>query len=271
MMLATKTAQLTLHVDGYRPKTRHRPHQHDELHLSLVLSGCVAETVGRDTEWAQPLSVVAKDAGVRHGNDFGPDGARMARLTLESGTIAALVDDPVRADAWRWVRGASVARPYLNLVRRSQGGAGTFAADDPDMLDLLAGMTARRAAATRGSPPAWLTQVMEELRKQWHPGMSVCDVARRAGVHPVYLARCVRRWFGIGVAEELRRLRMQSAAAALATTGDTVCCIAHAHGFADEAHLCREFRCAAGTTPGRYRSLVGSLDYTWRGRRAAGN
>ena len=260
---------LTLHADGYRPGTRHRPHQHDELHLSMVLSGCVAETVGRDTELAQPLSVVAKDAGVRHGNDFGPDGARMARLTLESGTIAALVDDPARADAWRWARGASVARPYLSLVRRSQGGESTFDADDPDMLDLLAGITARRAAATRGSPPVWLTQVMEELRTQWHPGMSVRDVARRAGMHPVYFARCVRRWFGTGVAEELRRLRMQSAAAALAASGDTVCCIAHAHGFADEAHLCREFRCAAGITPGRYRSLVGSLDYTWRGRRAA--
>ncbi len=261
-------ATLTLHTDGYRPGTRHRPHQHDELHLSLVLSGWVAETVGRDTEWAQPLSVVAKDAGVRHANDFGPGGARLARLTLESGTIAALVEDPARADAWRWVRSASVARPYLNLVRRSQGGTCTVDADDPDMLDLLAGMTARRATTTRGSSPAWLTQVMEELRKQWHPGMSVRDVARRAGVHPVYFARCVRRWFGTGVAEELRRLRMQSAAAALATSDDTVCCIAHAHGFADEAHLCREFRCATGTTPGRYRSLVASLDYTWRGWRA---
>lgn len=269
MTSARRTAQLTLHADGYRPGTRHRPHQHDELHLSLVLSGYVAETVGRDTEWAQPLSVVAKDAGVRHGNDFGPDGARMARLTLESGTISALVDDPARADAWRWVRGASVARPYLSLVRRSQGGTRTFDADDPDMLDLLAGMTARRAAATRGSPPEWLMQVMEELRKQWRPVMSVRDVARRAGVHPVYFARCVRRWFGTGVAEELRRLRIQSAAAALSTAGGTVCCIAHSHGFADEAHLCREFRCAAGTTPGRYRSLVASLDYAWRGRRAA--
>ncbi|HEY7567149.1 MAG TPA: AraC family transcriptional regulator [Gemmatimonadaceae bacterium] len=261
-------AQLTLHTDGYLPGTRHRAHQHDELHLSLVLSGCVAETVGCDTEWAHPLSVVAKDAGVRHANDFGPDGARMARLTLEAGTIAALVDERARADAWRWVRGAAVARPYLSLVMRSQSGTCSFAADDPDMLDLLAGMTARRAPATRGSPPAWLTQVMEELRKQWHPGMSVRDVARRAGVHPVYLARCVRRWFGTGVAEELRRLRLQAAAAALATSEDTVCSIAHAHGFADEAHLCRELRCAAGTTPGRYRSLVGSLDYTWRGRRA---
>lgn len=259
-------ATLTFHTDGYRPGTRHPPHQHDELHLSIVLSGRVGETVGRESEWARPLSVVAKDAGVRHANDFGSAGARMARLTLKSGTIAALIEDSSRADAWRWVRGPSVARPYLNLVRRSGGGTCTFQSDDPDILDLLAGMTARRAPTSQETPPAWLARAVEELRQNWHPRMTVSDVARRAGVHPVYFARCVRRWYGTGVAEELRRLRVESAAAALASTNDTVCCIAHSHGFADEAHLCREFRCAAGTTPARYRNLVGTLDYTWRGR-----
>ncbi|HEV8362241.1 MAG TPA: AraC family transcriptional regulator [Gemmatimonadaceae bacterium] len=259
-------AILTFHADGYRPGTRHLPHQHDELHLSLVLSGRVSETVGRVTEWAQPLSVVAKDAGVRHANDFGPGGARMARLTLKAGTIAALVEDPSRAAAWRWTGSAAVARPYLNLVRRSAGTGHTFAGDDPDLVDLLAGVTARRLPEAHGSPPAWLAQTMDALRNDWHPRLSVGDVARRAGVHPVYLARCVRRWYGTGVAEELRRLRVQSAAAALAASCETVSSVAHFHGFADEAHLCREFRRASGTTPARYRNLINRVAYTWRGR-----
>ena len=260
------TATLTLHADGYRPGTRHPPHQHDELHLSIVLSGRVGETVGRQTEWARPLCVVAKDAGVRHANDFGSAGARMARLTLHSGTIADLIEDSSRADAWRWVHGPCVARPYLNLVRRWADGTCTFQSDDPDILDLLAGLTARRTPASQGAPPAWLARAVEDLRQNWRPRITVSDVARRAGVHPVYFARCVRRWYGTGVAEELRRLRVQSTAAALASTTDTVSCIAHSHGFADEAHLCREFRSAAGTTPGRYRNLVSTLGYTWRGR-----
>ena len=260
-------ALLTLHADGYRPDTRHPPHQHDELHLSLVLSGRVSETVGRVTEWAQPLSVVAKDAGVRHANDFGPGGARMVRLTLKAGTIAALVEDPTRADAWRWTRNAAVARPYLNLVRRSAGRPCTFPSNDADIVDLLAGVTARRVPRANGCPPEWLVRTVEELRNDWQPHVTVCDVARRAGVHPVYLARCVRRWYGTGVAEELRRLRVQSAAAALVESCETVSSIAHLQGFADEAHLCREFRRASGTTPARYRDLINSVDYTWRGRR----
>lgn len=258
-------ATLTFHADAYPAGTRHSAHQHDELHLSLVLSGRVAETVASVTEWAGPLSVVAKDAGVVHANAFGPAGAKMARLTLPSGTIGALIDDPTRSTEWRWTHDAAVAGPYVQLVRRANSTSCTFDAYDPDLLDLLAALTAHPARPAR-KPPTWLVQVMEELRTDWHPGRSVADVARRAGVHPVYLARCVRRWYSTRVAEELRRLRLQSAATAIAERRVTLSDIAHSRGFADEPHLCREFRRAAGITPGRYRALVGSLCYTSSGR-----
>ena len=259
------TITLSFHADAYQAGTRHPPHSHDALHLSLVLGGRVAETVGSVTEYAGALSVVAKDAGVIHANDFGIAGAKLARLILPSGTIGALVDRPSRAPDWKWTHDARVANPFLRLVHRAKGGAHSFDADDPDLLDLLAAFTARPAPLTRGRPPAWLEQTMLELRASWHPGITVADVARRAGVHPVYLARTVRRWFGTGVGEEIRRLRIRSAAALIAENGATVSTVAHSRGFADEPHLCREFRRTVGTTPGRYRRLVRDLDYQ-RGR-----
>ena len=102
---------------------------------------------------------------------------------------------------------------------------------------------------------------MESMRAEWHPALSVADVARRAGVHPVYLARCVRRWYGVGLGEELRRIRLNAAAQALAGSEETVSRIAHAHGFADESHLSREFARATGSTPGRFRRLVRTLAF----------
>ena len=261
------TITLSFHADAYQAGTRHPPHSHDALHLSLVLGGRVAETVGSVTEYAGAVSVVAKDAGVIHANDFGIAGAKLARLILPSGTIGALVDRPSRAPDWKWTHDARVANPFLRLVHRAKGGAHSFDADDPDLLDLLAAFTARPAPLTRGRPPSWLEQTMLELRASWHPGVSVADVARRAGVHPVYLARCVRRWFGTGVGEEIRRLRIRSAAALIAENGATVSTVAHSRGFADEPHLCREFRRTVGTTPGRYRTLLRDLDYNERSQR----
>lgn len=255
------TTALSFHADSYRAGTRHAPHQHDELHLSLVLSGSLAETVGGITQYAGAFSVVAKDSGVVHADNFGPGEVRLARLILPSGTIGELIDDPSRGSGWRWTHDAVIANPFLRLVRRAKTGISSFDIDDPDLLDLLAAFTARRAPATKGRPPVWLEETMTELQASWHSGLTVAQIARRAGVHPVYLARSVRRWFGTSVSEELRKLRLRSAAGAMTRTGESISRIAHSAGFADEPHLCREFLRATGITPGRYRRLVGDIDY----------
>jgi AraC family transcriptional regulator len=243
-------------ADMYAPDTRHHPHQHDELHFSLVLKGVVAETVGGTTEVATALSVVGKDAGVVHANDFGRGGATLARLTLDRGTIGDLIDDPSRSPGWRWTHDPRVAGPFLRLVRRANGQRVDYGPSDPDVVDLLAAFTARPATATRGTAPAWLVQVMREIREGWQPCLTVPSVARRAGVHPVYLARCVRRWFGTGLGEELRRQRLRAAAAHIAATRLTISDVAHAGGYSDEPHLNREFSAVTGISPGRFRAMV---------------
>jgi AraC family transcriptional regulator len=254
------TATLAFDATVYRAGTRHRPHQHDELHMSVVLSGSVAETVRGVTEYAEPLSVVVKEAGVVHADEFGPSGARIARLVLCGGTVAAIIDDPRRGSAWGWTHNGPAPRAFVRLLCRANSGARTFSADDADVVDLLAALTARRSTSS-GTPPAWLAQTMEEVRHSWHPALTVSAVARRAGVHPVYLARCVRRWYGTSVAQELRRLRVRSAVQTIVESDSTVSNVAHELGYADEPHLCREFKGALGLTPGRYRALLGKLLY----------
>lgn len=255
------TLTLSFVADAYGAGTRHPMHEHDSLHMSIVLGGRLSERVGSSIEYAGALSVVAKDAGVAHANEFGNGGAQIARLGLGQGSIAKLIDDPARSSGWRWTHDARVAAPFLRLVGRGSRGITGFAADDADVLDLLAAFTARPVGNPHGTPPAWLSQTLTELRETWHPRIAVGDVARRAGVHPVYLARALRRWFGTGVGEELRRLRFKSAAAAVAAGAGTISSVAHSNGYADEAHLCREFRRAVGTTPGRYRSLLRGLAF----------
>jgi AraC family transcriptional regulator len=264
---AGETPSLTFFADAYRAGARQRPHTHDELHLSIVLSGRIAETVGETTELSNSLSIVAKDPGVRHANDFGCAGARLARLTLPSATLGDLIDDPSRSSGWRWTHDPRVARPFLRLVRRAGGMAVAFPATDPDLIDLLAAFTAVPVTPARGRPPAWLRQVMEEIRDGWHPRLSVGHVARRAGVHPVYLARCVRRWFSTGLGEELRRQRLRAAAARIASTLHTISDVAHAGGYADEPHLNRDFRAATGLTPGRFRAMIIGQDFETGGER----
>jgi AraC family transcriptional regulator len=250
---------LDLAVSTYQDGTRQRPHSHDELHFSLVLSGRVSEDVGRVTEYGSPLSVVAKDSGVVHANSFDPLGCRMARISLKGGTLGALLDDMKRGQSWRWTHDARVARPFLRLVHRATLGVKSIQSDDADLVDLLAAFTARPVDSYQGAPPVWLSDTIEGLHNGWVPGTTVADIAQRAGVHPVYLARCARRWYGHGIAEEMRRVRIKAASAAIAAEEATISSIAHTMGFADEPHLCREFARTTGVAPGRYRQLLRSV------------
>jgi AraC family transcriptional regulator len=246
----------TLHTTRYTPGERHAPHWHGELQLSLVLGGALKESAGGRWETATALSVAVKDAGVVHGDEFGPAGALIARLDLPAGSLATLLDDPRRGSSWRWHHDPAVAGPFLRLVAR--GHHGTFTLDDPDIVDLLAGLSARPLAGS-SAPPPWLERLRERLDAEWVPGLSVSTVAGWAHVHPVYLARCFRRFYGQGVAEHLRWLRLRQATADLFADRQDVAAVAHEAGFADEAHFSRTFRALTSLAPSRFRKHLGRL------------
>jgi AraC family transcriptional regulator len=257
--------RLAFAADDYPAATRHAPHHHDTLQLSVVLSGHVAETVGGVTEHASALSVVCKAPGLVHADTFGDRGARLARLTLPMADLSDILDDATRASAWRWTHDPVIAAPFLRLVQHAQQQRmADFPLDHPDVLELLAGFTARATRETRGRPPQWLDHTITRLVAEWRPGLRVSDVAQRAGVHPVYLARCVRRWYGLGIGQLLRRLQLRDAIARCMDTDDPIASAAHAAGFADESHFNRAMRGATGMPPGRYRLLVRSLACTPR-------
>jgi len=251
-------ASLQLDTRSYRRDAYQGPHQDGGLQISLVMRGALAETVGRATKHGAVLSVVVKDPGVVHADLFGPEGADILRLSTRH-SLGDLIDDPARATPWTWVHDPRIAAPFLRLARRLAGVSCTVAGDDPEVTDLLAMLTARPARPT--SPPEWLVRTMDAMREEWHPSLTVADVARRAGVHPVYLARCVRRWYDVGLGEELRHIRLTAAAGALAAGRETVSRVAHRNGFADEPHFCREFSRSTGMTPGRFRRLLGTLEF----------
>ena len=251
---------LSFRAAEYAPTRRQPAHDHEGVQISIVLRGSVAETVGRATEYAGALSVVVKDRGLRHANEFGPRGATIAQLALPEGGLSELVEDSGRVVEWTWSHNLAAVTPFLRLVDRYRATAtDAFTTDDADVVDLLSAMTARREARRHELPPAWLADSVEWLRAEWHPRMTVSDVAARARVHPVYLARCIRRWYGHSLSDELRRLRLRAAAHGVSVHADDLSRVASDTGYADQAHLCRDFRKATGFSPSGFRVVVRDL------------
>jgi AraC family transcriptional regulator len=251
---------LKLAATAYGANRRQPVHTHDELQVTIVLRGSLSERVGARIEHAGPLSVVIKDPGVRHADDFGATGALTARLSAPGTTLSDLVEHPSRAPDWRWIHGGCrSARPFVRLVLRRTAGETMFAPDDDDLADLLAALSAHSCQPARGVPPAWLRNAVVHIREGWHADLRVRDVADAARVHPVYLARCLRRWYGRSGAQLLRETRFSHAAASIADSDGTAASVADATGFADEAHLCRAFSTMVGVPPGRFRRLARTL------------
>ena len=248
---------LALRLDDYASAQRQAPHRHDELHLSLVLRGTLRETVGGETVHAAPLSVVVKAPDLVHANAWGNDGARLARLSLPQATLAALSEHPGRDTAWRWYHDVQVARPFLRLVQRHQQlGTRRVAATNTDLSDLVAALTARPTPHEPSEAPRWLRDVVQRMHEGWHPSLDGHQLATEARVHPVYLARCIRRWYGVSLGSLLRHERLRRTAAMLTASGLRGSLVAQHCGYADESHMSREVKSVLGLSPRALRAVA---------------
>ena len=248
---------LSIREVTYQPGQRQRLHSHEETSITLVYRGSLQERVGKAQIWAGPLSVVVKPAGTPHSNRFGPQGASTIQLNLASkkgddgglGSSAGL-------EEWRWIHGGKVARRFLTVLVELRQGCGSPATENAS-IDLIAALEGDHPQACCGPPPAWLRRVKQQIEQTFAEGIRVRQLARQAGVHPVSLARCFRRHFGTSVTEHLRHLRVEEAARLLSSRGLAIVEVAMRCGYADQSHLCREFKSQTGLTPGLYRRLAG--------------
>jgi AraC family transcriptional regulator len=105
-------------------------------------------------------------------------------------------------------------------------------------------------------PPAWLERVKEFITVHFREQVTLAEMAREAGVHPVHLVTVFRRHMRCTPFDFLRRLRVDFAAGQLVHSETPLVEIALTAGFADQSHFCRLFKIMTGMTPTAYRELL---------------
>jgi AraC family transcriptional regulator len=238
---------LCLSVTRYASAAVLADHCHDQGSISIVVSGAVAEQVGEDEVEALAGDLVVKPPGTVHRNRFGPNGAVLISI---ANAPSSLFD----RSGWRWLRQDSLVRLALAATAAARDGD-PFGSGQEMAWQILefAGADGERRVA-RDAPP-WLATLRDEVANR--PGRpSVTRLAEKAGVHPVYLSRAFRKFYGCSVSGFVRKLRVERAADLLRGTDLNVGTIAASLDFSDQSHLCRTFRKELGVAPSIYRSLL---------------
>lgn len=237
----------------YSPRFAQAKHAHADTTVTLVLSGWLLERVGPVEELAGPRSVVVKPRDTEHANIF------LGRVrTLQIVVPDCEVSDFEQANGslarWKWRHnGFNLASftTLLRIVRSSQPERSTESA----ALDALGTLVSDGDRRDSVQPPKWLAAIRNEIDEA-SPPLNVSGLATGAGVHPVYLARQFRRWYGCSMTDYFRSLRVRHAARLIVSPTGSLARISHHAGFADHAHMCRLFREEVGVKPSELRRLV---------------
>lgn len=222
------------------------PHEHEDGHFILVLSGRYRSSARGAEEILGPGDLLWNPPGTHHQDCFSSAEGRFLSLSLPARQAQEL---GLGDEGARRLRGLT-ERQGRTLVQRAE------ALDLGDLLDteaqcltlcaLTAGEAAPEIAAQRAPP--WLRRCMERLVDESEQALRLGDLAREVGVHPVSLARAFRRHYGLSPGQLQRRSQLNRAAALL-RRGEAIGQVAAACGFADQSHFTRLFRAEYRSTP----------------------
>jgi AraC family transcriptional regulator len=248
-----ETGDVILTETVYPPRTRIPRHSHAAAYLCYVRSGGYTETYDSKTRACGPRTVAFHPGGEEHAEEFGDRPAHSFNIELPPAFLSRHCECLPLLDGQAEFRGEPLAGLAARLYREFLESADGLTLECL-LSELLAQGLGQLRGEVRAGVPRWLERARESLHDRFRDRIRLADLARDAGVHPIYLASAFRRHYRASVGEYARRLRVEFAARELEQPGLTLADIAAAAGFADQAHLTRVFKEYTGLTPGEYRA-----------------
>lgn len=232
-----------------------RPHVHERTCVTVVVDGSFVERVGGRERFCAPGTILSKPGLERHDDHMARTGSRQIIVEPDEREAELLAPCQALFNGISHFRDAAAVglgrRLALEIEQPDEVTPLALAALAFEVLTLA---TRRFQRAPRpGRPPSWLERAHDELVSRFREAPTLEELARSAGVHPAYLARLFRAYYGCSVGTLVRKLRIQAAATELSGGDRPIAEVAHALGFADQSHFTRLFREHLGLTPGEYR------------------
>jgi AraC family transcriptional regulator len=234
-------------------------HSHERAFVSIALRGSYVEYCGGISWDCSAGHAIFHVPGEVHSNVFGDAGGRVLNVEIHPHFIPTLKEYGVKTDCRHRIDTPHALKLGKQLQQElCHPDSASELATEGLALQLLAELLRAPTSPMERRPPSWVGRVKDMLHSCYREPFRLSDLARKAGVHPVHLARTFSKQYGCSVGEYVRRLRIAAACHELANSHLSIADIASRNGFSDQSHLTRALTRHAGFSPARYRQSVAS-------------
>jgi len=237
---------------SYTPSRALPSHGHDEAALCFAVRGAFEESVDGRTFECAPYDVMVRPPAVRHANRYAPTGTRCVLIGVPQDAVARLGAYTSLFETTRRVPRESGQAIAMRIHRELRAWDDSSAISTEGLVLELIGAASR---VRNGAVPRWVGEAREFIHAHWAERPSLAEIAAAGGVHPASLVRGFRTHLRCSPGEYVRRLRLEHARNALASSRRTIAEIALEAGFYDQSHFTAAFRREFGVTPAEFRAM----------------
>lgn len=233
-------------------------HTHETPHFIVVLRGIYSTEACKARELYSSSTLIFNPAGTTHRDCFRSPEGKFLSISLGADGAELLSRNllPARVMAGGLIRSPDCMRVLGQIMREFERlGRPSSVVLEGLGLELLGESVRRLDASESRHVPDWLLRTKEWMEDCAGDNLSISQLATAAAVHPVYLARAFRKYFGRSPGEYLRHNRLRRAQSLLAKTRLPLVDIALQCGFSDQSRMTHAFTGEFGVTPSQYRRL----------------
>lgn len=236
-------------------------HAHETAHLIVLLSGQYLTSARSADATSTKPAIIYNPPGTTHRDTFRRVGGTV------SGSFVSIAVNVARHSEIESALSLP-AEPYYTNDRAAMSLALRLAKEtqhwspsspliaEAISLELLGSFAIDGVMDRKEARPPWLRVARDLLHACCAQATTINEIARACDVHPVYLARTFRRFFGYSPGDYMRKCRVERAAAMLSGTRAPLTAVALECGYSDQSHFSNAFRHSFAVTPAEYRRRV---------------
>ncbi len=240
-------------IDATYPSGLVTPKHFDRYNrISIILQGTLKESACKKEVFAHSGSIVLKPGDLYHQNEYGIKGSRIVSILLKDEVFTKLTAEQFMD--YRWFHGLPTASTAFQIASKL-----TKISTEEDLYDsviYLLSILKESFDPKNTLPPSWLKKIEEQIRDEYYKSLRTRDIAEKIGVHPVYLARVFRQYYGCSLKSFLQNIRIENAMQELGEMQKSLIHIALDAGFSDQSHFNRIFKKALNLPPGAFQKWL---------------